>query len=543
MRYAITTLVMGGSQVDGYIKGAIALAKSARLFSAAELVCMVTPDITNTESLQEAWDHVVVVDYIKSEYRPFGGNRAREVYGPWIENASTKWRCLGLDDYDKVLFLDADMVIISPIDELFTMKTPAMMFDHQHSTKYVTRESRGEGFINHYIPRGADRLEHGAIVSKEAISRLRTNGGQFAPNGGLALLQPNRIVLDMYIKTLPSIVESLPPHVTSAPDEISITLFYHDYGYDWHHIDMAYNMPAYHLYKRNKNRTRILHYVNEYKPWKEKVQDARKYGHEEVWSIWHRIYGDRFLGVNRNLKDRIKNLLEALIGPSSRMVVDRTWPLYQKAFTGKDVNPVANYELLEAYGDRFLKGQYMWVLLGVPGIITADQVSKISGYHQDVTRLTHLFDRLMLTQYINADTRDAKVKSDVMEAFIAAVGISHEHILGNGNEAMKKMITGLYSTTFTVDPERYKILYDNPKSIMYELVQQLRLDRDKLVESRPVETRGAITITVSYDDHLLGTGSASLHGVYRDTAIREARDAAYNDALIHERLQQYVDSN
>lgn len=539
MMFAITTLVMGG---NNYVPGAIALAKSARLFSSARLVCMITEDVTDRHLLEEVWDEVVQVDLITVDPPPFGGKRAQDIYSSWISNAPTKWRCLGLDSYDKILFLDADMIIISPIDEIFTMNTPAAMFDHQTSSEYVRAGSKLQGFKNHYIPKGSKTMTHGMTIDKNVIEDLKNKKGQFSIHGGLALLEPNRIVLDMYIDRVDEIISALPDTTLSGVDEITIALFYNMYGYDWHHIDIGYNMPAYHLYARFKKRSKILHYVGEWKPWNEDEDTAKEYGHQELHSIWTRMYEGTYLPVKDALKDRIKNILEVLIGHESRNVVDKTWPIYQQAFTGQNINPVANYELLEAYGDRFLNGQYMWILLGTPGIITADQVSKISGYYQDVIRLTKILDYLKLAPYIIGDKRDAKVKSDVMEAFIAAVGISHDHITGDGDRAMRLMLKGLYNIIFKVNPQDYKILYDNPKSRMNELVQQLRLDRGKLLESKPVDTRGAVTITISYGKHLLGTGSASLHNVYRDNAIREARDNAYTDALDNQRLESYADT-
>ena len=44
MRYAIVTLVMNGNK---YVPGAVALAHSARYYSHAKLVCMVTDDVTD----------------------------------------------------------------------------------------------------------------------------------------------------------------------------------------------------------------------------------------------------------------------------------------------------------------------------------------------------------------------------------------------------------------------------------------------------------------------------------------------------------------
>lgn len=540
MEFAITTLIMRG---NAYVPGAVALAKSARRFSMARLVCMVTPDVTDREPLLQSWDEVVEVEYIMAEsFPPLGGATARRIYNEWISYAPTKWRCLGLDQYDKVLFLDSDMLIISPIDELFTLQAPAAMFDHQMASQHVDPEDpKGSGFTNRYITPGNKEMIHGQSIHGPIIDRLRTTRGQFALGGGLVLIEPNRFAMNAYIDQLQGIIATLPETTLSGIDEITLTLFYHQNGYTWHHVDIGYNVAAYQIYSRYKDRTKILHYIGTTKPWMESYDSAASYGHGELHKIWTTMYDDTYHPVNPELKNRLMNIMESVIGPDSRDVVDKMWPLYQQAFVGQGVNPVANYELLEAYGDRFLKGQYTWVLVGTPGIITADQVSKISDWFQDATRLTQILDFLKLGPYIKVGKNDAKVKSDVLEALIAAVGISHEHVSGNGDHAMRLFVTNLYKTIFEVDPQRYAVLYSNPISRMNELVQSLRLNRSKLVESRPVEARGSVTITLSYDNKHIGTGTASTRGQYMNSAIKEARDAAYNDALDNRRLEALVE--
>jgi lipopolysaccharide biosynthesis glycosyltransferase len=78
---------------------------------------------------------------------------------------------------------------------------------------------------------------------------------------------------------LPSLVSSLPSSTLSGIDEITLTLFYHNHGYTWHHISMSYDVAAYHQYAifradEAKERTRsttihALHYITPYKPWVE----------------------------------------------------------------------------------------------------------------------------------------------------------------------------------------------------------------------------------------------------------------------------------
>lgn len=114
--------------------------------------------------------------------------------------------------------------------------------------------------------------------------------------------------LDLYKKELPEIVRSLPPSTLSGIDEITITLFYHDHGYDWHHIPMTYDVAAYHQYAifradekaaqmRGNERDKLgyespiihaLHFITPYKPWTESRQQVISGypKHLEVYDLW-----------------------------------------------------------------------------------------------------------------------------------------------------------------------------------------------------------------------------------------------------------------
>ena len=49
----------------------------------------------------------------------------KEMYGPWIDVSFTKWHCLGLTQYDRICFVDADKIMLTNIDDIFQMAAPA----------------------------------------------------------------------------------------------------------------------------------------------------------------------------------------------------------------------------------------------------------------------------------------------------------------------------------------------------------------------------------------------------------------------------------
>ncbi len=246
-----------------------------------------------------------------------------------------------------------------------------------------------------------------------------------------------------------------------------------------------------------------------------------------------------------NLKAHLISILEPILGPNVTPILDAYEPLFQQAFITKESNPASNYELMEAYGDRFLGGQYSWLLLETPGVITPDQVTKISSYFQDRMRLAQLAKHLDLVRHIvlaPGQSMDTKIQSDVVEALIAAIGIAWQKASMKGDWAMKMFILKVFSTYFHVEPNRYIVLYENPKTRLKNMVEGYRLDRTKLVSSPPQEQDGEILITVSYNGQPLGQGRVRMQGLYRDTAVDMAEKAAYEDALEKESLQRLVAS-
>ena len=346
--YAIATLVMGG---DNYVSAAVALSKSLREYIKdrdIELVCLITADVTQGNILKEHYHHVYLVDKITASDMPsLGGLTATKIYH-WISDAPTKWNIFALDSYEKVLFLDADMVVLQDIYELFSLDAPAAMFDHQAAREYAVNpawtgyKEKGEGFINWYkiakgletkknppIPGHTTEMITGTKIPKECLDNLRHHSNsQFAIHGGIALIKPDKKLFIAYKENLSRIIASLqkkeaisnkssnkrrlPPtfvkteNTLSSIDEVTLSLFMHDMGYEWTHIGMEYNVAAYHTYNIFRERTKILHYVGCFKPWnngvfgyteREYVQMKSKEGikpayksHHAVVEIWWKIY-------------------------------------------------------------------------------------------------------------------------------------------------------------------------------------------------------------------------------------------------------------
>jgi alpha-N-acetylglucosamine transferase len=117
---------------DSYLIGCLTLAQSVRQFEESkkiDLVCMVTPDVSN-EAIQELknfYDRVVPVEYIQIDRNKIrhSQDKVKDIYA----KAFTKINCLQLIEYKKVLMIDVDMLVIKrKFFKIFDVKTPASPF-------------------------------------------------------------------------------------------------------------------------------------------------------------------------------------------------------------------------------------------------------------------------------------------------------------------------------------------------------------------------------------------------------------------------------
>ena len=160
-RYAVVTLLMRG---DAYLPGCLLLARSLRevspgLSAQVDIVCMVTPDVSQVAraDLKTEFDSVIEVPYMSlPEARIAHRPDVRPVYA----RTFTKLNCLNLLQYNKILLMDADMVVVRPeIYSLFALEPPAAVF---FGCLRQFMESQFADHISYYCP----LLTHGELIPK-----------------------------------------------------------------------------------------------------------------------------------------------------------------------------------------------------------------------------------------------------------------------------------------------------------------------------------------------------------------------------------------
>jgi alpha-N-acetylglucosamine transferase len=170
---------------DKYVPGALALGQSLlESGTRHQLICMITDDVSETaiQNLQTTYHSVITVPYIKFTCGNMMTQRQKELYSHWIDYSFTKWRAFQMLDYEKLLYLDADHVVVKNIDHLFELPAPALCFRSEFNKNYET-------------------YRHGDPITSHDLRYFYKNLTSLAATGTL-LLKPDKIIFDTIMKQL-----------------------------------------------------------------------------------------------------------------------------------------------------------------------------------------------------------------------------------------------------------------------------------------------------------------------------------------------------
>lgn len=247
--FAYVTLVMLG---DEYVEGAKVLAKSLLATGTRNhLVCMVTKDVSAQAraQLSELYTDVVCVDYISYRCPPMLTKRQNEMYGNWIGDAFTKWQCLKLLQYEKIVYLDADHLVVKNIDHLFYLNAPAMCFTDDNYGYY-------------------DRLRYGDTISSETMAAyMRYN--KILCKAGTVLLRPDMKLYHTILNLLhPQNRYLVKSHYHNGFDEQILLQALIHLGVTVTQLSVLYvwNAGSYHRLRKGHD-PYVINYYGDVKPW------------------------------------------------------------------------------------------------------------------------------------------------------------------------------------------------------------------------------------------------------------------------------------
>ena len=169
----------------------------------------------------------------------------------------TKWNCLTLTKYKKVLLIDAGTIVLTNIDHLFNLPAPAAPFNTQYSILYQRISKYGAPVEPEYVkfllgPHGEMRRDNLTFITLTAST---------------ILLEPNKEHFKRFISSIKKLEKGAGfgfPSNSSMYDDQSISYFYSVIlGKTWTNIDEKYNLMSW----KSTESPYVIHYVAT-KPWK-----------------------------------------------------------------------------------------------------------------------------------------------------------------------------------------------------------------------------------------------------------------------------------
>jgi len=259
---AWVTLVM---MKDSYIPGALVLAESLReVKTKHSIVCMVTDDVSieGKRKLSMVFDEVILVDYITNKTKKYESFKQDDRYSAWINNSFTKWSCLRFIQYDKVIFIDADMITITNCDELFELKSPAACYAWIWTIPW--KKTLGN-IKNFYCPK--EELTHGAVVHKELIIHSIKNDG-YVGWGTMLSLEPDIEDFKNFVSYIKENEVYGEDHkCMNGADEQSIALYYAERKQlNWTNVHQQFLAVPWIPQWQGGKEMRAMHYLAR-KPW------------------------------------------------------------------------------------------------------------------------------------------------------------------------------------------------------------------------------------------------------------------------------------
>ncbi len=226
-------------------------------------------------------------------------------YTPHLASLYTnKWKCFNLVEYEKVLFMDMDIIPKqSEFYNVFELPTPAAMINSYpiEFKKYPIKMDSSDWFVK-------------PVISKN-ISTLVAKNIKHSINGGIFLFTPSKDLHNSYFRFLKNLQKPLgySSLTESFPDETSLILYFA--GFLKKIINIIPNIYSQPYWSFKKGETFSLNYLTPIKPWNIPKQLLYKSDH-----LWHEV-AEKIFKTNFMKLIHVHNQLQAMLKQYGSCVV------------------------------------------------------------------------------------------------------------------------------------------------------------------------------------------------------------------------------
>lgn len=259
-----------------YFLGALILASSLKKTKTkADIVLMyhdVSPEQLNVLKLY--YDKLIKVDYI------FAPNLIENVDQSRFKEVFTKFHCFELTQYEKILMIDIDMLVMKNMDLLYKLPAPAA------------------------FKRGYKEFKNG---TKIPLSEFERNDEMISGiNAGLMLLEPSKKTFKEIMKDIKHPPKNYKP--ARDPEQAFISWFYRS---DWHHIHHFFNyqFTLSHVFPHKYKLSDIpkiynIHYSSPTKPWNF-IRDPESLN-RNPYKVYYQLWIDEYERVKKEILNKHK---------------------------------------------------------------------------------------------------------------------------------------------------------------------------------------------------------------------------------------------
>jgi lipopolysaccharide biosynthesis glycosyltransferase len=246
------------------VKGVVALHNSlASNGSSYPVVCLFS-ELSDSNKARLSKLKNVILREVDPIYNPYGSDNR-------FPTCFNKLYCWSLEEYDRVIFLDSDVLNLNNMDHLF---------DHDYSPSLLCVTDPKDYYVE-------QRVEWYARVKKNRKGEKKTHFSSADWSSGFLILKPDKILFKDLLSKLGSIESfdsaDLGFFNTYFKDKISII----DESYNYLIRNFDGRFDGINKFESERDSIYNLHYLGSHKPWH---KGRPPWGHKFLWELWNNYY-------------------------------------------------------------------------------------------------------------------------------------------------------------------------------------------------------------------------------------------------------------
>ncbi len=282
-KFAYVTFIIKN---DSFVPGAMVLAYSLiKQNTSHDIVCIVSEEVSDTavDILSKLYTRVIKQDSLTVKHKNTSGRQDRS-------KLFSRFNCLLLTEYEKIVLLDADILTISNYDSLFELNTPAGIINE--SKDNCIESSNNKYIIPDYFETENKWIwhktyesicKHGETIPSDITDRVLTDYNNLGVNSGIYVLTPS---IDLYNSILDDLSDEGTLELINNFNWPEMQYFTQKMSGKWTNMDIKFgSFSGYPKVEALYG----MHFTGA-KPWSFKNKSIYKFARFEDYKLWYHTY-------------------------------------------------------------------------------------------------------------------------------------------------------------------------------------------------------------------------------------------------------------